>query len=298
MKNKQFVLIFVLLAALACMPTQPTAPASKNVETMVAATIQALTALAPEQIPPSVPPPPASAQPDGKAVSYGNVSFFLPAALATNALAGTVPAVAATPDGPGWDVAPEHIKFQLENYALYNTFHEPYILVIPAQAYAALNEGANRSITSLQDTLSGAAAPIAENLPHIAFFNAGQVFAAQIKTVQFQNGSGVRFLTEYAQSYNTANNRDLFYQFQGLTGDGKYYIIAILPASHPLLAFDERPETVVPAGGIPFPGFDDQNALNAYYPAVVSLLNASAPESFNPALPMLDALIQSITVAP
>lgn len=288
MKKTLFVLLAGLLALAACIPPQPVAPAGPNVETLVAMTFEALTALA----------PPPTAQPNGAAISYQNVSFILPTGLATNALAGTVPAVTATPDGPGWDVAPGYIKFQLENYALYNTFHDAYILIYPAQEYAAVNEGAANSIARLQAILSGAAAPTAENLPHITFFNAGQAFAAQIKTIQFQGGSGVRFLTEYAQYYATANNNDLFYEFQGLTSDGKYYILAILPASHPLLAMDENPETVIPAGGIPFPGYDNQNALETYYPAVVNLLNSAAPESFNPALGTLDALIQSLNITP
>jgi hypothetical protein len=298
--KKLLPIVIVFLIAMACAPIgQPTAPAGPGVETIVAMTLEALTKAAPPvteapEVPTGLPP----TQPNGTVVSYENVSFVLPQGLASNALSGTVPAVPPTQDGPGWDVAPEYVKFELDGYPLYDTFHRPQILVYPAQEYAAVNEAASRNITRLQALLNGSAALTADNLPTIPFFNAGQVFAAQIKTVQFQNGSGVRFLTEYAQSYNTANNRDLFYQFQGLTSDGKYYIIAILPASHPLLAFDENPETVVPAGGIPFPGFDDQNALNAYYPAVVNLLNSSAPESFNPALPMLDALIQSIAIAP
>ena len=298
--KKLLPIVTVFLIVMACAPIgQPSAPAGPGVETIVAMTLEALTVAAPPVAGTSTePPPPPSVQPNGNSVSYGNVSFVLPQGLASNALSGTAPAVAGVPDGPGWDVAPEYIKFELNGYPLYDTFHRPQILVYPVQEYAAVNEAASRSITRLQAILSGAAAPTPENLPSVPYFNAGQVFAAQIKIVQFQNGSGVRFLTEYAQYFAAINNKDMFYQFQGLTSDGKYYIIAILPASHPLLAFDERPETVVPAGGIPFPGFDDQNALNAYYPAVVSLLNASAPESFNPALETLDALIQSITVAP
>jgi hypothetical protein len=62
----------------------------------------------------------------------------------------------------------------------------------------------------------------------VPFFNAAQVFASNIKVISFQNGKGVRFLTEYAQHAASANNHNLFYYFQGLTGDGAYYIIAIL----------------------------------------------------------------------
>jgi hypothetical protein len=299
--KKLLPIVISILIVLACAPAgqQLTAPAVPGVETIVALTIEALTALAPPATDaPTVPPPPPSAQPNGTAVSYGNVSFFLPKELASNALAGTAPAVVGIADGPGWDVAPEHIKFQLENYALYDTFHEPYILMIPAPEYAAVNEQAAKNIARLQAIISGAAAPTAENLPHVTTFNAGQLFAAQIEIVRFANGSGVRFLTEYGQYFATANNHDLFYQFQGLTSDGKYYILAILPASHPLLAHDEKPETAPPPGGIPFPGYENESALTNYYIDVVNLLNSAAPDSFIPALTNLDALIQSISIAP
>jgi hypothetical protein len=288
-----FVLAVILAVTLACAGTQPTAPATpaQNVETMVAETMQAWTA--------NVPPPtliPTTPPANGPVVSFENVSFILSADVASNALAGKIPA--ATGDDPGWGLAPEHIKFELDGYALYGTFHEPHILIYPAQEYMALNEGASRSITKLQAILNGSAAPTAENLPFVASFNAGQLFAAQIQIIHFANGSGVRFLTEYGQYFATANNHDLFYQFQGLTSDGKYYILAILPASHPLLAYDEKPETAPPSGGIPFPGYDNESALTNYYTDVVNLLNSAAPENFTPALTSLDALIQSINIAP
>ncbi len=293
MRKNFFVLAVILLMTLACAGTQPTAPATpaQNVETMVAATMQAWTANAPSPTSISTTPPA-----NGPVVSFENVNFVLPAEVASNALAGKIPLV----NNVEWpyENAPEHIKFQLDGYKLYNTFHDPRILVIPAQEYAALNEGASMSIAKLQAILNGSAAPTAENLPFIASFNAGQLFAAQIQIVRFANGSGVRFLAEYGQYFATANNHDLFYQFQGLTSDGKYYILAILPASHPLLAFDEKPETAPPPGGIPFPGYENESALTNYYTDVVNLLNSAAPENFTPALTNLDALIQSINIAP
>lgn len=293
MKRKLFItamLVFALTLACAIIPSSaPTAPAP-NVETIVAATVQAMTVSAPPTA--AISP---TAQANGTTVSFGNVGFFLPADVASSALAGNMPAIPAS-DGPGWDAIPAHVKFQLQSYPLYGTFHEPHLLVIPAQEYAAVNEGASRSIARLQAILNGSAAPTAGNLPSVASFNAGQLFAAQIQVVHFANGSGVRFLTEYGQYYATANNHDLFYQFQGLTNDGKYYLLAILPVSHPLLAFDEKPETVPPAGGIPFPGYDAPDAVAAYYDNIVILLDQQAASSFTPALVNLDALIQSLTI--
>ncbi len=293
MKKRLLILGLLLAVIMACATTQTPLPATpaQNVETMVAATMQSWTANAPS--PTSVPPTPPV---NGQVVSFENVSFILPTDVASNALAGKVPAVNEV--DWTWENAPEHIKFQLDGYRLYDTFHDPRILVFPAQEYMAVNEGASSSIARLQAILNGSVAPTAENLPHISSFNAGQLFAAQIQVIQFQGGSGVRFLTEYGQYFATANNTDLFYQFQGLTSDGKYYILAILPVSHPLLAVDENPEAYVPEGGIPFPGYENENALNNYYTDIVNLLNATTPDRFAPTLSNLDAMIQSITIAP
>lgn len=308
---RSFLFVSLLLATLACslpgtvnlphaapplsvVPTftptarvevKPTEPAQS-----VAATIQAWTASAPLTSP--APLPPAS----GVTVSFENINFILPSDVASNALSGIVPAV--TEEAWGYANAPEHIKFQLDGYALYGSFHDAYILVYPAQEYAAVNEAAKESMARLQAILNGSAAPTAENLPAIAQFNAGQLFAAQIRVIQFQNGAGVRFLTEYGQYVATANNRDLFYQFQGLTGDGKYYILAVLPVAHPLLASDDNPETTPPSGGIPFPGYENESALTNYYNNVVNLLNSAAPNVFTPPLASLDALMQSIRITP
>ncbi len=296
MKKRLFGLVIVLATTLACLTSQPAATAFPPVSTLVAATVQALTAAAPLPATISAAAPPPSPQPGGNTIAFGNIRFTLPADVASNALAGTVPA-SAPADDPFWNTAPEHTKFALDGYGLRGTFHAPYILVYPAQEYAAVNEGAGMSIARLQAILNGSAAPTADNLPAVPSFNAGQLFAAQIQLIQFHNGMGVRFLTVYGQYYATANNHDLFYQFQGLTDDGKYYIIAILPASHPLLAFDSNPETAPPAGGIPFPGYDNENAVVKYYNEVVSLLNSADPESFYPALLQLDALMRSIQIA-
>lgn len=289
MKRSLLVLAILILAA--CAPSQPAATdAGPSVEEIVAATMSALTAAAP--------PTP---QPPGALVSFQNVSFVIPEGLANNALSGLIPAVEPTTDGPGWDVAPEHIKFELDNYTLYRRFHDPVIRVYPAQEFAAMNESAKRSLERLQAILANPSAPIDENaMPNIPFFNAGQIIAAQISRINFNNGSGVRMIAQYGQAVGPITNEDTFYHFQGLTTDGKFFVIAVLPISHPLLAYDMDPTVAPPDGGIPFPDMSssDPAVFEAYFQAVVNLLNSATPESFSPALTSLDALIQSITVAP
>ena len=139
-----------------------------------------------------------------------------------------------------------------------------------------------------------------DQLPAVPFFNAAQVFPSNIQTISFQNGSGVRFLTEYAQYAASANNQDLFYHFQGFSDDGEYYIIAILPTTMPLLAETSDGDAALPSGGIPYSYFVEGSNFDAqeYYARVTDLLNATSPESFTPSLSQLDALIQSMQVTP
>jgi hypothetical protein len=242
---------------------------------------------------PTAAPSPVAA---GISITVGNVSFVIPDGLATSATHEIIPRAEGQDTAP-WDIAPEHIVFSLENYALKDKFHQPQIFIYPAQAYAALSNGAAENLKRLEALASGLGMDVnKDTLPFVPFFNASSIFATQSMPIQFQNGAGYRMLTQYAQAFYPVNNHDLFYHFQGLTGDGKYYLIAILPVTAPSLAPDGDPKTTPPADGIPF----DFNANNptAYFDAITQKLNGTAPEAFTPSLSALDALVKSIRVAP
>jgi hypothetical protein len=139
-----------------------------------------------------------------------------------------------------------------------------------------------------------------DGLPAIPFLNAQQAFASHVQIVSFQNGRGVRFLTEYAQYPVSANNTDLFYHFQGFTSDGEYYVVAILPITAPVLAETSDAGAPLPLGGIPYPYFAEgiEADMPGYYTAVTALLDSTSPESFTPTIGRLDSLIQSMQVQP
>jgi hypothetical protein len=156
-----------------------------------------------------------------------------------------------------------------------------------------VNSLASEQIERVKKALSGAPL-LKETLPNVPFFNAGHLIAADIQLLKFQNGNGVRELTQYDQYPAPINNHELFYHYEGLTNDGKYYVIAVLPITAPILAEDEKPESSLPAGGIPIPTSVGPN--DVYYFSVSEKLNSLAPDSFTPSMTMLDALIQSILV--
>jgi hypothetical protein len=297
-KRTLFGMPGVVLITLACAfggwagmgtPGTPTQSQADEVGTIVAATMQALT---PSEAVPTEAPTQAATQSGGRAVSFEYASFVLPGGLADEAESEAVPAVSEESGSP-WEVAPAHLKFILTGYQLQDKFHEPRILVYPAEEFAQAHEGAAEQIERLKKALAGSAL-LKETLPIVPFFNAGPLIAANIKIVPFQNGSGVRFLTQYAQYSAPINNREMFYHFQGLTSDEQYYVIAILPVTAPVLPADEKAEAAVPEGGVPLP--IDIGPNDVYYISVTGKLNSLAPDAYLPSLNALDGLIESLLV--
>jgi hypothetical protein len=187
-------------------------------------------------------------------------------------------------------VIPEHIGLAFNGYVLPDTFHEPYIHIYPVDELEAGWEHAGTIVTELQQLLAEKpAAP--EAIPFLPVFNAAQMVRTKIAYMDFQNGTGVRFLTQYDQAYIPINNHEMFYTFQGLTSDGEYYVAAILPVSHPSL----------PADGTEIPGGDWEafaQDFEAYVRDIEQQLDAQGGSSFTPDLSLLDAMIQSLVAAP
>jgi hypothetical protein len=230
---------------------------------------------------------------NGTPVSFEGTSLVIPAEIASGANTEKMTAVESNSGAP-WDIAPTHLRFTLTEYPLQGRFHQPRIFVYPAAEYGERNSLAAEQIERLRRALTGGPL-LEETLPTIPFFNAAPLLAAQIKILPFQSGGGgVRSLTQYAQYAAPVNNNELFYHFQGLSSDGNYYVIAILPITAPILAEDEKPETSVPEGGVTLPAGTGPNDI--YYFSVTEKLNSLAPEAYTPSLSTLDALMQSISV--
>jgi hypothetical protein len=241
------------------------------------------------------PSPPAA----NTLVTFGRLSLEIPSSVATGA-SGTDIAPVTAQDAAYWEKTPGHLQVSLgDYYILQGKFHQPQIYVYPALEYAQLVPAAFESMHRLRNVMHAPDAASVDQLPTVPFFNAAQVFASNFQTLAFQNGSGIRFVTEYAQGFVSVNNQDLFYHFQGFTDDGNYYIVAVLPVTSPLLAESDDLDAPLPAGGIPFPDLASPDPdLQGYFAAVAALLDAQPAESFSPALSQLDALIQSMWVAP
>ena len=271
----------------------PTPTPADEVGTVVAATLQSQTASPTDNLSTPINSTEAATQTGGTPVSFEGVSLVVPNEIGTGATTEKMTAVESNTDAP-WDVAPTHSRFTLTDYPLQDKFHEPRIFVYPAGEYAGVNPTAAEQIDRLRKALTGATL-LAETLPTVPFFNAAPLIAAQIKILPFPNGGGgVRSLTQYAQYAAPINNNELFYHFQGLSGDGNYYVVAILPITAAILPEDENPEASVPEGGVPIPTAVGPN--DVYYFSVAEKLNSLAPDAFTPSITALDALFQSFVI--
>jgi hypothetical protein len=271
------------------LPTN-TIPALENPTQIPASATSIPATVAPTSQPPSV---------DGITVTYGPLGFVLPSGIASGFVGDQFSRVEGDSVAP-WEVTPGHTQITLDGYLLQGKFHQPQIFVYPAASYAEMYPAAFESIHRLDNILYDPAGPnLNQPLPAVPFFNAAQVFASNVQVVSFQGGSGVRFITEYAQNFAPVNNYDLFYHFQGLSRNGAYYIIAIFPITAPMLAESSDPGAILPPGGVAFPDLNNPNSdMQGYYASVTNLLNTTSPDAFTPTISQLDALIQSMLIAP
>jgi hypothetical protein len=222
-------------------------------------------------------PPP----PPGPDVSYQGVSFSYDDNLATSVTPEMVPEQVDAAVEP-WNT-PEYVQFTFNGYPLPDAFHTPRIMVFPTDAYNAINPTAGDTIYQLNQLLQNQPTN-PEAIPFLPVFNAAQYMQAQVKYIRFQNGEGVRFLTQYGQDAWPINNNEMFYTFQGVTDDGQFYISAVLPISHPGLP---DPETVTVDESF----YED--FIN-YVAVTEGQLSAESPDSFTPTLSMLDSMIESL----
>lgn len=267
------------------------APATESPTTVVPATAAIVAATAAP-----VATETATNAPDGIPATYGAISMVLPAGLANGINGAAIDAVTGA-DTPF--ITPAYTQIEIGAYPLQDKFYKPKLYIFRTQDCADLQDYAAENRQRLQSILANPDAPLAgEPMPGAPFFNAMQIFAAGNKVIPFQNGRGVRFLTQYAQYYAPANNHELIYHFEGLTADGQYYIVAILPITAPLLAETDRPDAPVPTGGAPLPADYATNTAGSesYYNDITALLEATPADAFNPTLTQLDQLIQSFMV--
>jgi hypothetical protein len=217
----------------------------------------------------------------------GSLRFSLnTGSLATGFQTETVAAVPASENAPFWEVLPTYTRVTLQGYPISHHLMQPQIFLYPVTDLGMVNESAGKIVASLQTLLQSPQE--IPTMPFLPLFNASQMMHVHIQYLDFENGQGLRYLTQFAQGFMPINNSELIYTYQGLTSDGKYYVAAVLPVTHPSLPADGSV-----TGNEP-PEFTSD--FPTYLANVVTTLNPQAANTFTPDLTLLDALMSSIAI--
>ena len=165
--------------------------------------------------------------------------------------------------------------------------------VVPVQEYetaADFAPGIIADLLRLNDNINIYRDCVPE-LPLNEFFHVcdHQQFNSNLAQVDFQNGSGIRFVSVYGvQDMVPVENGHLVYIFQGFTNDDKYYIKAVVRLSHSQLPeIGEIPADVYAAA--------DTSIVQQYFDGFEQMLNQNEAD-FSPALDWIDAFLGSLRV--
>lgn len=283
---KQTILSILIIGVLTGCNTTPV-PTKSQVTPITTNVVTTLETATPTEVQVT---PTATAFP-GIAVAFDKVNLVIPLSVASGVKGNIVPLVDGTDGAPWWAIAPEHLQLDLEDYILQDKQLQPQILIYPTNEYDAIAENITRlnTITKTPNQL------FTDEILPTPLVNAVQLFASNKKVVSFQNGQGVRYVTQVDQYYAPINNYELFYYFSGLTNDQKYYITATLPISASNL-----PDNVQPGSPpVDITGLDStqmEAVLQEYYNNMTTILNNTQANGFTPDLDLLDALINSISI--
>lgn len=276
------VIFFLFILSLAC--SSPLGKGRSDKDAVLTEVVQTLTAEAdPSDL--SLPSPTPTPQvtdthslpePD---ILYQGVSFSYEQ-LADSVDLETVP---NQPEGPSPN--PDYLRFILSGYVLPDAYHEPSFNVYPVDAYREVSEFAGELLEEMDEFLENPPANL-DRMVGVGFPGAAEFIGCQYAYVDFQNGKGVRYVTQWGQAGFPIGYPHMFYNFRGLTADGRYFISVVMPVDHPSLP-DTESVTM------------DQDFYDnyvSYTEETEAQLNQKSPDSFEPSLLALDAMVETLFV--
>ena len=263
-------------------------------------------------------------------VSYEGIRFTFDPSLAPNVKYETIPAMT---DGKPSDIVPEHPAFTLVGYPRRRGMwdSDPTIRIFSIARFreavaVASKENAKNVIyppnppdwtiyfdeeVRVLKALLATKPPQANvgrflakargepgcsaAMPFLPMWEACQAFAGHVRYVNFKNGQGVFFLTQWDRETAQISNDGLEYAYQGITNDGQYWVYAEFSVAAPFLPRGDEPEVVA---------WNEKNyllshksqAYEEYLRPVLIKLEALPPNKFQPNLELIEQLIESLDV--
>ena len=204
------------------------------------------------------------------------------------------------PEGPAaGNGSPGALRLTFDDQPLTDAYvvpRERQLVIYPAGGFHALyagqqHAGVGRSRGSLGGASNAQPVTISAEIPVLPELGASQALAVQEKYVAFAGGRGIRFVAHYDQAINPFTNQSIFYTFQGLTQDGKYYVSFFYPVRTDVLPDQFSDVSTAQEDEI-------LNNYAVYRARMHTELNRLSEDDFVPNLAKLDAMVGSLKIGP
>ena len=200
-------------------------------------------------------------------------------------------------------VHPSYISFEFRNKEENlerESNYDKQISIYPTEEYGRMysidesySQWFDEDIKSFKKLLSAKKAHKNTNTRFLEATDGSFEFKSHLKYLSFKNGKGVGFVTEIAMEPSIINNKELIWVFEGITNDGKYYILASFPVRASFLPNTSTDE---------FEGYSSDNyeKLSKNNKKYVSLikrrLDTFPANQFQPNLENIEELISSLKI--
>lgn len=254
----------------------------------------------------------AIATPDGRALTVGDVSFNCRRPELCEIEASEVAAFPLQDKDDKPDSAhPRYLSFKFRgDYGLRSaqSQSQPEVRVYSVQEFRQclakspgdVQDFDNR-VRDLTRLLNDEAGRPENKVPYLPFTDQVQQFVSRMTYVSFKEGKGIIYLTQFNSNPWIINNEALTYVFQGLTNDGRTYVLGRFPVKAEGLPDSWRADSS--EGYVLPPHFykpEDRRRNELEYQNYVGnvkkILNSLRPDQFQPDLKFFDELMSSIEI--
>jgi len=276
-------------------PTPPTLVATKTPPLDIATLAPTADSSAATAVPATCTAPVTLTPGDGGKIAYKGISFILDPALASRVSVKECPVVPFSNDTVPGEAHPAYVGITFPTERQRIDF-QPELRVYTAEGDLSSFLYPLNVLSDLQNAVSNQPEPI-------TWFD-GTVLHVHRSYLPFSSGKGVRGVVEYAQDYFFYTNNGLLYEFDGLTGDGHYYVNLRFPISVPFLMDIENsdPRTNRNTQAIAIPEIPSdyegmRKIIDDYNQEALRRFDPMTDAEFSPSLQSLDALMSSLAIA-
>ncbi|HSX58876.1 MAG TPA: hypothetical protein VLF18_01635 [Tahibacter sp.] len=188
---------------------------------------------------------------------------------------------------------PAHLRFDLRACYGGPDLLDASLRVFPVADYLRIFDDGRKpgghvakEFDALRRWLAGPPGAVA-HWPMIPFLDMSPQFTVERRALRFQGGRGIRVVTQFVPDVGFATSRRVSYVFQGLSDDGRSYVLLTVPLTIVDGAADDAQEHL----GFSYEQIERPDGAQRYERAVAKLV---AKHGTTPALAELDAVVEGL----